>query len=75
MAGLQNDSTIGVNIKMNDAVIEKFNKFTGIVKENDHNTAINILYPEFRTTYMYYLIFLYPRVIDPDYTFEDEDYL
>ena len=58
------DSTYNIS----PATIERYNKFNGIARQYRGNDRLarNALYRDMGTTYLYYLRFIYPRIIKPE---------
>lgn len=60
---------------ISEATLERFEKFSKLVNqyEGQGTMARKVLYHEMGQSYMYYLGFLYPRIVKPEYEKEEYD--
>ena len=60
---------------ISEATHERFRKFSRLRSQyaEDKYKARNVLYWEMGTTYFYYYYYLYPRIIKPELSQQDED--
>ncbi|MFO7670313.1 MAG: DUF6057 family protein [Bacteroidales bacterium] len=75
MYGLMNRSDLLSRYQISQATLDRFGDFGRTRKkyEGDRTMARNVLYSEMGQSYMYYLGYLYPRIVKPEMTKDDDD--
>jgi hypothetical protein len=75
MYGEQNNIPVTSQYKISPAVIARFNDFEKTLKqcEGKEKLALEVLYPKYGKSYMYYLQFIYPHVLKKEITEEDDN--
>jgi hypothetical protein len=61
--------------KVSQAALDRYGEFSRLAQqyEGDQNLARKVLYHEMGQSYMYYLGFLYPRIVKPEVVNEEYD--
>jgi hypothetical protein len=75
MYGLMNRSDLLSRYQISQATLDRFSDFGRTQKkyEGDRTMARNVLYREMGQSYMYYLVYLYPRIVKPEMTKDVDD--
>lgn len=73
MLGITIPAENAIHYEISQASLDRFEEFSRLVKQykGQGNMARNVLYQEMGQSYLYYLSFLYPRIIKPEILKED----